>query len=116
MKDYVHKIDPNNVVQKFNQKSYGCSVNVLNLKATSFEATVLVLKAVRMLSRPEERPRKPLVVFKKDLPMVFYQYHLLVIQLTEDFHGGSGNWLQIFKVFSIEYMTFCSAYVESRSN
>ena len=78
----------------------------MNLKVTSFEATVLVLKAVRMLSRPEERPRKPLVVFKKDLPMVFYQYHLLVIQLTEDFHGGSGNWLQIFKVFSIEYMTF----------
>ena len=26
--------------------------------------------------------------------------------MTEDFHGGSGNWLQIFKVFSIGYMTF----------
>jgi hypothetical protein len=44
----------------------------LNLKATSSEATVLVVKAVRMLSRPKERPRKPLVVFKKDLPMVFF--------------------------------------------
>ena len=71
-----------------------------------------------MLSRPKERPGKPLVVFKKRLSPygLLLIGHLLVIQLTEDFHGGSGNWLQIFKVFSIGYMTFVQAYVESRSN